>query len=112
MAYPGVAPAMAGLTMGSFVIGIGAILASTAVLCFGLGIRSATGLLVGGAFAILGVLLAAAAIVTGVQGVRQVRRAGGERTGRGLALAGIWCGGAGALLTIVGMGSAALLLYG
>jgi hypothetical protein len=103
VAYPAVTPTVSGLAIGSLVAGIGAVLVSLAVYCFGLGgARDGWGVLVSGAFAILAALLGGAAVAVGLVAVRQIRRAPGELRGRGLAVAGVACGGSGAGLTLLG----------
>jgi len=52
---------------------------------------------------VLGALLGLAAVGLGVVAVRQIKAAPGRLTGRGVAIAGISCGGAGVLLTAGGM---------
>lgn len=103
VAYLPVAPAVSGLTVGSLVAGIGALMVGILTICSGVAGRGGTGLLMAGAFAILALLLCAAAVVSGVLGLRQVRRSAGERTGRGLAIAGWVCGAVGALFTVSGL---------
>ena len=104
VAYLGVAPTVAGLAVGSLVAGIGSILVALIVACFGVaGSNSGWGALVGGAFAILGGLVGAAAVALGLVAMRQVARAGGRLVGKGLAIAGISCGGTGVLLTVLAM---------
>jgi hypothetical protein len=95
-----VAPTASGPASASLVAGIGSILVTTVVVCFGLtGARDGWGPVVSGAFAILAAAAGVGAIGLGEFGRRQVRRAGGAVTGRGLALAGLICGGVGLLLT-------------
>lgn len=99
-----------GVAVGSLVTGIGSILVSVAVWCFGLlGANQGWGGLVAGAFCVLAVLLGIAGLVEGGIGLRQVRRAAGRLTGRGLALAGMICGGVGVALAIAGQLVAILL---
>lgn len=101
-----VPPVMSGLAVGSLVAGIGSILVALAVGCLGLtGAQAGWGAWAAGAFAILGGLFGAAAVVFGLLGQRQIRRvappAAIRFTGRGLAIAGLSCGGAGLLLTVL-----------
>jgi hypothetical protein len=92
----------AGMAVGSLVAGIGSILVATIVGCFGLaGSSGGWGPLVGGAFALLAVFLGLASIWLGLTGLRRVTRSGGQVKGRGLAIAGISCGGSGLLLTVI-----------
>jgi hypothetical protein len=97
-----------GLATGSLLAGIGSILVSTLVFCFGLtGASDGWGGLVGGAFALLAVLAGGGAVAVGLVASRQIRRSaepGRTRfTGRGRAVAGISCGGAGAGIALVGL---------
>jgi hypothetical protein len=109
VAYPGVPPTVSGLAIGAMVAGIGSVLVATLVFCFGLaGAQATWGVLVAGAFAVLAGLVGAAAVVSGLVAVRQIRRSAGAWTGRGMAVAGVSCG-AGVGLTILGFVLAALL---
>ncbi|WP_329107124.1 hypothetical protein OG792_03000 [Micromonospora sp. NBC_01699] len=117
LAYLDVPPITSGLAVGSLVAGIGAIVVSLVVFCFGLvGVSGGWGAWVAGAFGVLGALLGGAAIVLGVLGRRQTRLAaapsGVRFVGTGLAVAGSWCGAAGLGLTVVGFGMAVLLQVG
>ncbi len=104
-----VAPITSGLAVGSLVAGVAGILVSTLVLCFGVaGASAGWGALVGGAFTLLAVLAGGGSISLGLAARRQIRRSGQEGrlrfTGRGVAIAGISCGAAGAgiaLLTLL-----------
>ena len=105
-----VPPITSGLAIGSLVAGIGAILVSFVAGCFGLvGATEDWGAMVTGAFTLLCVLAGGGAITAGMIALRQIRRSGHTGrvrfTGRGLAIAGIVCGGIGA-----GIGLLALLL--
>ena len=102
VAYPLLPPTMAGLAVGSLVTGIGAILVALVVVCAGALAAGGPGPVAVGAFAVLAVLAGAGAGVTGIIAVRQSRRRPGELSGRGLAIAGIACGGSAVLLTVVG----------
>jgi hypothetical protein len=109
VAYLAVNPTVSGPAVGSMVAGIGSILVTTLVFCFGLaGAQSGWGVLVAGAFAILAGLLGAAGIATGWVAMRQIRRAADRLSGRGMAIAGLACGGAGVGLTLLGFVIAAL----
>lgn len=104
LAYLGVSPTVSGAGVGSLVAGIGSDLVATLVLAFGLGgAQDGWGVLVGGAFAILAGLVGLGAVGLGLLGLRQVTLAGGRVRGRGLAVAGIACGGTGVVLTASAM---------
>jgi hypothetical protein len=95
-----VVPITSGLATGSLIGGIASILVSTLVLCFGLyGLSGGWGAVVAGAFALLGVLAGGGSAGLGLAARRQIRRSGQDGrvrfVGRGLATAGISCGGAG-----------------
>jgi hypothetical protein len=101
-----VAPITSGLAIGSLIAGVAAILVSTLVLCFGVaGASAGWGALVGGAFTVLAALAGGGSIALGLAARRQIRRSGQEGrlrfTGRGVALAGISCGAAGAGIALV-----------
>ncbi|XVV13454.1 hypothetical protein ACQP2X_03600 [Actinoplanes sp. CA-131856] len=103
-----VEPITSGLAIGSLVAGIGAILVSTLVLCFGIaGASGGWGGWVGGAFTVLSVLAGAGAIIVGVVARRQIRRSGQvgqvRFTGAGLGMAGIICGSAGAGIALLSL---------
>jgi hypothetical protein len=105
-----VPPITSGRAIGSLAAGIASILVATLVLCFGAaGSAQGWGGIVAGAFALLGVLFGTGAIIAGLIARRQIRdsgQAGRVRfTGRGMAIAGISCGGAG-----VGIAALTLLL--
>ncbi|WP_406075575.1 hypothetical protein [Micromonospora sp. NBC_01638] len=108
-----VAPVTSGLAIGALVAGIASVLVSLLVICFGVAFVNEGGAWASGAFAALGLLAGVAAVVTGLLGQRQIRRpaepAAVRFTGRGLAVAGISCGAAGALLSLLGLGLALLL---
>jgi hypothetical protein len=113
VAYLGVPPIVSGTAIGSLVAGIGSILVSILVGCFGLaGAQGDWGPLVAGAFAVLAGLLGAGAVGLGVIALRQIRAAPGRVSGRGMAVAGIACGGLGALLTLVAMALAFVVRSG
>jgi hypothetical protein len=102
VAYPAVPPTPSGTSIASLVAGIASILVSFVVGCFGLtGSSDGWGPAVSGAFAVLAAFIGAGAIGAGVNGTRQIRRSGGTVRGRGLALAGISCGGSGIGLTVL-----------
>jgi hypothetical protein len=101
--YLGVSPTVSGVAVGSMVAGIGSVLVSLLVYCFGLaGAQNGWGPLVSGAFAILAGLVGAAALITGLVAMRQIRQAPAEQSGRGLAITGVACGGSGIGLTVLG----------
>jgi hypothetical protein len=80
------------------------------VLCFGLiGASAGWGAWVAGAFAVLAILLGLASVGLGLTGMRQVRRARERGTirvsGRGLAIAGLVCGGSGVAITVLSLGT-------
>ena len=103
-----VAPATSGRAIGSLIAGIGSILASVLVLCFGLaGAGDGWGGWVAGAFSLLSVLIGGGAVALGLIAVRQIRRSGADGrlrfTGRGAAVAGISCGAAGAGIALLSL---------
>ena len=101
-----VAPTTSGPAVASTVAGVGSILVSLVVGCFGLvGANSGWGPTVAGAFAVLAGLAGIAAIVLGQLGLRQIRRAGGPRSvhGKGAAITGLACGAVGLGLTVIGV---------
>jgi len=99
---------VSGMAIGSLVAGIGSVLVSGAVWCFGIaGAGGGWGGLVAGAFFVLSVLLGIAAVVLGLLSLRQFR--GGGVTGRGYGIGGMACGGAGVLLAAVGLAIAIAL---
>ena len=105
-----VAPVSSGLATGALIAGIGSILVSFLVLCFGVaGSSDGWGGWVAGAFTLLGVLSGGGAAALGVVALRQIRRSGQPGrvrfAGRGRAIAGIVCGATG-----VGISFAALVL--
>ncbi|MFG1871379.1 hypothetical protein [Micromonospora arborensis] len=108
-----VAPVTSGLAIGALVAGVASVLVSLLVICFGVAFANDGGAWASGAFAVLGLLAGVAAAVAGLLGQRQIRRPAAPSavrfTGRGLATAGISCGAAGALLSLLGLGLALLL---
>ncbi|MGW0501427.1 hypothetical protein [Micromonospora sp. NPDC003241] len=109
-----VPPVTSGLAVGSLVAGITSILISFLTICIGaVGGGAGGGAWAAGAFAVLGSLTGAGAVVAGLLGLRQIRRPAAPPavrfTGRGVAIAGISCGGAGLLLCLSGLGLALLL---
>ncbi|GAA4687872.1 hypothetical protein Prum_034740 [Phytohabitans rumicis] len=102
-----VPPVTSGLAVGALVAGIGSVLVSLVVSCFGLlGAQDGWGAWVAGAFALISGLAGAAAVALGMLGLRQIRRAAPPPavrfTGRGLAIAGIVCGATGLAITVIG----------
>jgi hypothetical protein len=107
-------PITSGLAIGSLLAGIGSILVATLVFCFGLAGSSASwGGWVSGAFTVLALAAGGGAVAIGLVSRRQIRRSGQTGrvrfTGRGLAIAGISCGAAGAGIAAVGLALAILL---
>jgi hypothetical protein len=103
-----VPPATSGLAVGSLIAGIGSLLVSVLVLCFGVaGSGDSWGGWVAGAFALLGVLIGGGAVVLGLLATRQIRRSGHDGTlrfvGRGTAVAGISCGAAGVGISLLSL---------
>ncbi|GIE96131.1 hypothetical protein [Paractinoplanes rishiriensis] len=109
-----VEPITSGLAVGSLLAGIGSILVSVVVFCFGLlGADAGWGAQAAGAFTVLSLLGGGGAIVVGVAARRQVRRPvqpGQVRfTGNGVAIAGICCGATGAGIAALSMALALML---
>jgi hypothetical protein len=109
-----VEPIVSGLAIGSLIAGIGSILVSLLVFCFGLvGSSDGWGGWVAGAFTVLSVLAGVGAMAVGLVARRQIRRSGHTGqvrfTGGGLAIAGISCGAAGAGIALVGLALSLLL---
>ncbi|MEV4492171.1 hypothetical protein AB0K04_18895 [Micromonospora coxensis] len=104
-----------GPAVGSLVAGIGSILVSLVVICFGIGGARLGGAWAAGAFTVPGSLAGAAAIVAGLLARRQIRRAAPPPavrfTGSGIAVAGISCGAVGLLFSLLGLGLALLLQF-
>ena len=102
VAYPAVPPTPSGPAIGSMVAGIVSILISFVVCCFGItGSTDGWGPAVSGAFAVLAAFIGGGAIGMGLFAARQIRRSGGSVRGRGMAIAGISCGGSGIGLTVL-----------
>ncbi|MER7166650.1 hypothetical protein ABT336_11365 [Micromonospora sp. NPDC000207] len=110
-----VAPVTSGLAIGSLVAGVASILVSMLVGCLGIAAGELSGAWAAGAFTALGVLTGAGAIVAGLFALRQIRRPSTPPavrfTGRGLAIAGISCGGVGAVCTLLGLALGLLVTY-
>jgi hypothetical protein len=109
-----VPPVASGQATGSLIAGIGSILVSVLVLCFGVtGASRGWGGWVAGAFTVPGVLVGAGAIALGLVARRQIRGSGHHGrirfTGRGRATAGIACGAAGAGLSLLSLALGLLL---
>jgi hypothetical protein len=103
-----VQPITSGLAIGSLIAGIGAIVVSFLVLCFGLaGSGDGWGGWVAGAFTVLGVVAGGGAVAVGLVARRQIRRSGQTGqvrfTGGGVAVAGISCGSAGAGIALASL---------
>ncbi len=101
-----------GAAVGSLVSGVGSVLVALLVSCVGLlGAEEGWGVWVAGAFALLAGALGVAGVALGVVGVRQTRRPAGTGPtdrppgGRGMAVAGLVCGGAGLLVTVCVLGA-------
>jgi hypothetical protein len=90
VAYPAVPPTPSGPAIGSMVAGIGIT-----------GSGEGWGVAVSGAFVVLAGFIGAGSLGMGFFALRQIRRSGGAVGGRGLAIAGISCGGAGIGLTVL-----------
>lgn len=104
VAIVGIAPGTSGMAWASLVAGVGSILVSLVVFCFGgVGADRGWGPIVAGAFALLAGIVGVAAVALGRVGLAQIKRAvnWGATKGRGLAIAGMVCGGVGLLLTVV-----------
>lgn len=102
-----------GVAASALVTGVGSVLVSLVVWCFGLaGAQQGWGGLVAGAFAALAILLGAAGIVLGWLGMRQIRLAAGAMTGRGVAVSGLVCGIVGFVLAAAGLITAIILSAG
>ncbi|MBG6140072.1 hypothetical protein [Longispora fulva] len=96
LAYPAVRPIQSGVALGSLTAGIASLLVSIAVLCFGVtGAQDGWGARVAGAFAVLGAAAGLAGLALGAAAVRQIRRARGELSGKGVALTGLCLAGVG-----------------
>jgi len=108
VAIPALSPTLSGLAVGSTVAGVGAVLVGLVVLCVGIS-RTSSGALVGGAFAALAAVVGLGAGGAALAGLREIRAAAGQVTGRGLAITGLTCGGTGFGLAAVGMLLAVLL---
>lgn len=103
-----VQPITSGLAIGSLIAGIGAIVVSFLVLCFGLaGSNDGWGGWVAGAFTVLSVVAGGGAVAVGLVARRQIRRSGQTGqvrfTGGGVAIAGISCGATGAGIALVSL---------
>jgi len=120
LAIFGAPPATSGPAVGALVAGVAAVLVSFVVGCVGLADAASSdvgtdgwGALVGGAFAVLTGFLGTAAIGLGVVGMRRTGRraqpADGPVRGRGMAIAGIACGGAGVVVAACSLGVAILV---
>jgi hypothetical protein len=104
VAIVGVPPTMSGRAVASLVVGIGSILVSTIVGCFGLlGGQDGWGPVVAGAFALLALFGGVASVILGRMALREHRRLAEavRPRGRGIALAGVICGSTGLGLTIL-----------
>jgi hypothetical protein len=105
VAIVGVPPTVSGPASASLFAGIGSILVSFVTAFFAaVGASGGWGPLVSGAFALLASFAAVVSIVFSVVARRQIRRALGLVTGRGVALAGLICGVIGLTLTVLVFG--------
>jgi len=102
------------MSVGALVTGIGSILVSGAVWCFGLaGASQDWGPLVSGAFFVLAALLGLAGVGLGIVGLRGIRRdLTRATTGKGYAISGLSCGGFGVASAVLGLATAILLTRG
>jgi hypothetical protein len=109
-----VMPVTSGLAIGSLIAGIGSILVSILVLCFGVwGADGGWGGWVSGAFTVLSVVVGAGAVAVGLVSRRQIRRSGHTGhvrfTGAGMAISGLICGCAGAGIALLALALALVL---
>ncbi|MER7458041.1 hypothetical protein [Micromonospora sp. NPDC126480] len=108
-----VPPVASGPAVGSLAAGIASILVSLLVVCFGVAGADWDGVWAAGAFTVLAVLTGAGAVGAGLLALRQIRRPVSPPavrfTGRGLAVAGVSCGAAGLLISLLGLGLALLV---
>jgi hypothetical protein len=105
VAVVGIAPTMSGRAVASLVAGVGSILVSLVVGCFGvLGGQSGWGPKVAGAFALLALFAGVASVVMGRMALREMHRLpeAVRPRGRGFALSGLVCGSSGIGLTVLG----------
>ncbi|MFC7242636.1 hypothetical protein ACFQO7_09090 [Catellatospora aurea] len=113
LAVLGAPKTASGVAASALVAGVGSVLVSLVVWCFGLaGAQQGWGGLVAGAFAVLAILLGAAGVLLGWLGIRQIRLAAGNLTGRGVAITGLVCGAVGLALAAVGLITAIALSAG
>lgn len=103
-----VPPVVSGLATGAMIAGIGSIVVSFLVLCFGsAGSTAGWGGMVGGAFTLLAVLIGGGAVAVGITANRQIRRSGRDGklrfVGRGQAIAGISCGATGVGIALISL---------
>lgn len=109
-----VPPVTSGLAVSSLLAGIGSVVVALVVACFGVaGMRDGWGAWAAGAFAVLSGLAGVAGIGLAVVGIRQIRSVSSPSavrfTGRGLAIAGMACGVAGLVMTLLSFLLALLL---
>ncbi|GGK92994.1 hypothetical protein [Mangrovihabitans endophyticus] len=105
-----------GLATGALIAGIGSVLVSVLVLCFGVaGASDSWGALVAGAFCLLAVLVGGGGVGLGLSSMRQIRRSGAPGrirfTGKGVAVAGLSCGAAGMGIALLGLVLSLLLQF-
>ena len=94
LAVPPLDTIVAGPAVGSMISGIGALLVALAASCLG----TVAGMVVTVATIVLAVFCAAAAGLLAGVSLRQIKRGAGEYSGRGMAVAGLCCGGAAILV--------------
>lgn len=109
-----VPPVVSGQATGAMIAGIGSIVVSLLVFCFGsAGAAAGWGGLVAGAFTLLAVLIGGGAVAAGLIASRQIRRSGRDGmlrfTGRGQAIAGISCGATGVGIALLSLGFSLLV---
>jgi hypothetical protein len=109
-----IAPVTSGMAVGSLVAGIAALMVGFLVFCFGLaGAEAGWGAFVAGAFTVLGLVAGGGALGLGLAALRQIRRSGRPGlirfTGRGPALAGVWCGGIGLGICLLSLSLAVIV---
>ncbi len=108
-----VPPTASGPASASLVTGIGSVLVALIVAVFGLaGAEAGWGPTVAGAFAVLSGLLGGAAVLLGVVGMRQVKRAPNRRVGFGVGVAGTVVGGVGIVIMLTALIAAVGLSVG
>ena len=111
VAYPLVPSTPSGPSIGSLVAGIASILVALVVSCLGVGgAADGWGPTAAGAFTALAVFLGLGSVGLGVFGMRRIRLAGPEASGKGMAITGIILGAVGAGLALLALLVAFLLV--